>query len=811
MSEDWQAGDGGWSLVYDHYDPDEERRRESLCALGNGYFAVRGAAAESTADGTHDPGTYVAGLYNRLVSDLGEGRRSEDESLVRLPNWLALSFRIDEAPWFALDEAEILEYRQTLDLCRGILRRTVRFRDADGRMTRYETEVIAHLRLHHIGLVAATITAENWSGSLALCSRLDGRVRNCGVAAYEPFNDVHLEGVEGEVPGPGALRLAVRTVQSQIDIALAAHHVVRGPRTIAERSLGYERAPAGGCVALEYAVRLEPGESFALEKTVALVTSRDPVICEAREAAERWLAHAMETAGLRDTHDAAWSYLWEHCDLDAALPERDRLALRVHVFHVLQTASLKTADVDAGIPSRGWSGEGYRGRIFWDELFVYPLLTASMPEIARSLLLYRYRRLPEARRAACSGGHAGAMYPWQSGSDGSEATQRYDLNPRSGRILVDHTHRAHHVGAAIAYNVWQFDQMTGDRDFLHHYGAEMLLEIARFWASLAHENPARGRYEIHGVIGPDEFQTGHPGADEPGLRNNAYTNVMAAWVLARALELLERLPPLTRRELCALLHLENDELARWDAVSRRLYVPFHDGVISQFEGYEQLSELDWDGYRARYGEIRRLDRILEAEGESPNRYRAAKQADVLMLFFLFTDAELEALMERLGYRFDASMRRRTVDYYATRTTHGSTLSPVVHAWIYVREGRFEEAVPHFRSALATDLADVDSTPEGIHLGAMAGTVDLVQRGFTGLRLRADALELSPCLPPELPSVAFGLRYRGAVVQIRVTGERTEVEVADDAPHAVRVRVRGTERTLEPGCTGRFANSPPGRA
>jgi hypothetical protein len=125
----------------------------------------------------------------------------------------------------------------------------------------------------------------------------------------------------------------------------------------------------------------------------------------------------------------------------------------------------------------------------------------------------------------------------------------------------------------------------------------------------------------------------------------------AAWVLSRALELAGSLPAPRREELFERLGVDAREPERWQDVSRRLRVPFHRGVISQFDGYGRLAELDWDGYRARYGDIRRLDRILEAEGDSVNRYQASKQADVLMLGYLFPPAELAALFRRLGVRY----------------------------------------------------------------------------------------------------------------------------------------------------------------
>lgn len=197
----------------------------------------------------------------------------------------------------------------------------------------------------------------------------------------------------------------------------------------------------------------------------------------------------------------------------------------------------------------------------------------------------------------------------------------------------------------------------------------------------------RARFSIKGVIGPDEFHSGYPDAPYNGIDNNAYTNVMAVWVIMRAIDALNLLPLPNRLDLMETLGLSSAELAHWNDVSRRMFVPFHDGVISQFEGYGDLADLDWDRLRSQYGNIQRLDRILEAEHDDVNRYKASKQADALMLLYLLSADELRELLTRLGYRFTPEQVPKMVDYYLARTSHGSTLSGVVHTWVLARANR----------------------------------------------------------------------------------------------------------------------------
>lgn len=178
-------------------------------------------------------------------------------------------------------------------------------------------------------------------------------------------------------------------------------------------------------------------------------------------------------------------------------------------------------DRDASVGARGLHGEGYRGHVFWGEVLVHRVLALHQPAVSRALLLYRYRRLDEARHAAHAAGYRGAMFPRQSGSDGRDETSSELFNPRTGQWMPERSAQQRHVGLAIAYAAWQYYQATGDLDFLLRPGAELMVEIARLFADLAHHNPKSDRYEITGVMGPDEFHDGYPDTETPGVDNNA--------------------------------------------------------------------------------------------------------------------------------------------------------------------------------------------------------------------------------------------------------------------------------------------------
>jgi trehalose/maltose hydrolase-like predicted phosphorylase len=393
------------------------------------------------------------------------------------------------------------------------------------------------------------------------------------------------------------------------------------------------------------------------------------------------------------------------------------------------------------------------------------------------------------------------MYPWQSGSDGRDETQTVHLNPLSGRWEQDISHLQRHINAAIFYNIWHFHQATHDIGFMRSVGAEMMLEIARFWRSIARYSEEHERWEITGVMGPDEFHTHMSGASEPGLRNNAYTNVMVAWICDTAQKVLEMLPTGRRRALREKIGLTDDEIQAWRDMSRAMFVPFHgDGIISQFEGYDELEELDWDGYRKRHGNIGRLDRILRAEGDDPNRYKAAKQADTLMLFSLFSHAELAEIFDRLGYPFDAESARRTIEYYEARTSHGSTLSLVTHAGVLAGVDP-ELSWQRFAAALGSDIDDIQggTTQEGIHMGVMSGTLDLMQRAYAGTYIDGDILCFDPRMPERLEGLGFGMQFRGTHIAVEIgRGEMTVSVDPEGFARPIRVCVAGELLELDSG-------------
>ena len=798
-----------FALTYEGFDPDQEGLREALTSTGNGYLCARGTAEWEDADGVHYPGTYAHGVYNRETTILG-GLPVLNEDLVNLPNWLVVKLRIEGEDAIRLADVELLDYRHSLDIRNAVVMRELRFRDRSSRETRLHSRRFVSMADSHQAGIEWTLTPENWSGRVEVICALDGRVTNSGVARYQQLEGRHLDPVSPRTFGPEVIALKVQTRQSNLYISQAARtRVFRGTNPVTvERSLYQTEDYIQQVLAFE----VREGVAVRVEKLVVFSISRDPATSDSLAKAGTLAGRGGGFEAELGRHRSAWEEYWRVCDLQVQADHEVQRLLRLHTGHLLQVCSRHTADIDAGVPARGLNGEAYRGHIFWDELYVYPFLNYRMPEVTRGLLMYRYRRLDEARAAAHEAGFGGAMFPWQSGSEGKEETQRVHLNPLSGRWEPDLSRNQRHVNAAIFYNIWHYFQATQDLAFLRDHGAEMMLEIARFWASIAHFNPDRDRYEIHGVMGPDEFHEKYPGATAGGLRNNAYTNVMVAWLCGLAGEVLSLLPESRAEALSDKLGLGDDEPRKWEDMSRRMFVPFQDGgIISQFEGYDQLQELDWDAYRAKYGNIQRLDRILRAEGDDPNRYKVAKQADTVMLFYLFSSEELQRLFDRLGYEYGPDTARDNVAYYDRRTSHGSTLSYVAYAGVLAALDA-DSSWDRFLVALESDVADIQggTTKEGIHLAVMAGTLDLVQRSYMGTQVRDGVLRFDPRLPAPIAGLSFSMQFRRTSLLVTLAGGRLTLAAHPEGVNRpIKVGVRDQVRDFGPGDRYTFELQPDG--
>ncbi len=797
--EDWfRRGlvDDMWGITYTEYDPVKERSREALLATGNGYFGTRGAVEELDANPVNYPGTYMAGLYNRSESKV-EDHIVENEDFVNVPNWLLLTFKIDRGNWFNPNKTEIISFERHLDFRTGVLSRKMTVEDEDGRETLIESRRVASMADRHLAAIEYIIKPLNYSARISVRSGLNSRLINDGVKRYRQLNQDHL--MQAEQGAEGALSwILAETRQSAIKIAQSALLRVEYNKESHDPVFRYRRVK--GRVDTRFGINMQEGDSLKIEKLVCMSNSIDGRHPDPLGFVKESGRKLNTFDGIMQSSISAWKPIWEKADIEVA---GDRLAqklLRLHIYHLMVTTSPHNTEIDFGIPARGLHGEAYRGHIFWDEMYVLPFYCMHFPEIARSVLMYRYRRLDAAREYAREKGYEGAMFPWQSGSDGREETQVLHLNPVSGKWGEDYSSLQRHISIAVAYNVWTYFNISGDKEFLRENGAEMFLEICRFWASKTIYNDKTGRYEIHRVMGPDEFHEKYPDAKKGGLKDNAYTNIMVVWLFTRAFDILEAIGENSRQELFARIGLKEDELEKWHGeVAKMNLVISDDGIISQFDGFFDLKELDLERFRKKYGNISRMDRLLKAEGESPDDYKVSKQADTLMCFYNIGRDAVTGIINKLGYSLPDDYLERNFDYYLQHCSHGSTLSRLVHGYVAAMLGKEELSWEMYLMALESDYVDIQggTTGEGIHTGVMGGTVLMAMTAYGGLNLKDDIFHIDPALPRHWRSIAFRFNYRGDDYMLKVS--HSDVKIMPlSLSKEIKIKVNGESLKLIPG-------------
>jgi len=765
-----------------------------MLTVGNGYFGTRGALEESRANKVNYPGTYLTGLFNRLVSKVGE-RDIENEDFVNVSNWLPVSFRIDKGPWFEFSPEPSLKINQisrTLDLRQGELKRVLVVEDPEGRLTRVVSSRFAGMADPHRAGLRYALTPLNYEGKIELKSGLHGDHRNGGVERYNSLEQQHLEAVsEGATEEHS--ELVVKTTQSDILVAVCASSSLN---KVAE----YGSSSGAAWVESYFSMEVNQEEEVIFEKLVSIYTSRDPEVEDPLEEARDTLEAMSGYSDELKLSAGRWKELWDRMDVRISGDREAQKLVRLHLFHMMVSASPHHAGLDSGIPPRGLHGEAYRGHIFWDELYILPLFNLHFPEVVKSVLMYRYRRLDAARAYAKEYGFEGAMFPWQSGSDGREETQIIHLNPLSGKWGDDYSSLQRHISLAIAFNIWTYYEISADLEFMEQYGGEMLLDICKFWASKS-EADSDGKYHIHKVMGPDEFHESLPGSGVGGLTDNAYSNIMVSWMMEKAFRLINDLGDERSKRIMKALILSEEDLDLWRKIMHGLALHVSDdGVVEQFKGYFGLDELDWDHYREKYGDIHRLDRILKSEGKSPDSYKLAKQADFLMSFYNLRTQEVLRTIAGLGYDLPEDFAKQNFDYYLARTSHGSTLSRLVHARLAWELGMSESGWELFMDALRSDLVDIQggTTGEGIHCGVMAGTVYDVLVSFAGLNLSDEVPMLNPKLPEHWKGLDFRFTYRGKTCFVSISNQQIKISGENMGKEEIKFHLCGEEQTLAEG-------------
>lgn len=741
-----------WNVTEDHWDLPNNYRNETTFALSNGYIGTRGTHEEGYAfDEQHGlEGNFLNGFYEAEDVRYGEwnyGFPTRSQTILNVPNCKTIRLQVDGEP-FDLHSGTIGAYRRTLDMQRGLVIREVTWTSPVGGKTvciRNER----YVSLAHKNRMAQryTVTAVNEPVTITWESVLDADVENHTrttnpLVDYGPFGR-HL--LPDQITAENdRLTCKSTAMNSGLSMACGSVHVLSD----APSEVQYAREDARASVA--YILPIGQGQSVTLDKLTVYTDSLDMQDREMLPFVERELT-AFTADGYdaeQAAHVAAMSRFWDTADIrvDGDVPLQQ--GLRFNLYHIMQASG---RDGKTGMGAKGLSGEGYEGHYFWDtEMYVLPVFVYTQPDLARSLLDYRYHTLDQARARARVLGHPiGALYPWRT-INGEEASTYFPLGTAQ-----------YHINADVAYAFQLYVTVTGDIDYLADRAAEVLCETARVWANVGCYAESRGgKYCICAVTGPDEYNA--------IVDNNFYTNLMAQQNLyhaVQALETLERERPEAYRRLVSKISLDPSEPQEWRRVADNMYLAYDEErqVYLQDDGF--MLRKPWDDSR-----IPPEKRHLLYENYHPlfiYRQRMSKQADAIMGMMLysslFTDEEL----------------RRNYEFYQSVTLHHSSLSTCIFGILASRIGYYEDGCTYFAQSARMDLDDYhDNLYAGIHAANMAGTWQSIVFGFAGLRLSGSDAEFRFYLPANWTGYHFRIRLRGAVLGIDVVPGSWRITLED---------------------------------
>ena len=769
MKADLGGEDSRWLILEDGFAAALAGTCETLFTTGNGYLGTRGSLEEGHEGAL--PGTFLRGVFDHHDSAVAD--------LVKTPDWLSLAVVVNGVR-LDVTSASVVRHRRVLDMREGAVFRDTVFEDSEGRRTRVETVHFASSAAQHLCCLRARITPENHTAPVIVRSGIDGTGYNLDrrpIYAEPPPDDPqmkwhkwarsrHLDEVAREHL-PDGIYLETRTIDTGITIGYAAlTRVSSAAESGVEQRYKYIEQVAHAQVAA--------GDTLTVDKLVAVYTSRDVPAASVRPAClDELRRHA--AAGFdrcREQNRAAWRAKWADSDVTIDGDPDTTRAVRFNIYQLLIAAN--ESDPRVNIGANALSGERYRGHAFWDtEVFMLPFFIYTQPETARALLLYRYHTLDGARQNARDGGFRGARYAWESAGTGVETTPKWTWD---GAHRIWMGEEEIHVTAAVAYGLMAYVAATGDHALMTDYGAEILFETSRFWASRLEAMPD-GRYALSRVVGPDEF---HEHVD-----NSAYTNYLVRWHLQQAAHVYAGLAVSHPGELASLaerIGLKPDEVEQWLTRAEQIRLPTRndDGVIEQFDGYFGLETLPvaHDGN----------DMPMYPPGY--HHYNLAginlvKQADVVMLTYVLPD------------EFGDDVKRANYDYYEPLTLHKSSLSTAIHSIMGIEVGDPRRAVQYFRRAAFVDLLDNQgNTQEGIHIASAGGTWQTIVCGFGGFRVRNGQMTFKPWLPPDWNAVDFRLKWHGNTVS--VSADHTSATFVLTGPEGCRetIIINGRQITLQ---------------
>ncbi len=737
-----------WLIKETEWVSELQNIRESQFALGNGYLGTRGVLEEIPSGA--GPGTYIAGMYDKLMSQVAE--------LVNFPNPFNFKLTV-KGEKLDVNAMDVVRHTRTLNLKKAVLVRQTEYKSSKGHRFDYQSLRFISMEDKNAGVMQIAVTPLDSDCLVDVNSGIDTSVCNTGAVTEGSKRHFRVRELGQD---NNARYLIAETLQKKYGFICwgGFYYQIGAKKTYAKDNV--------------FQLKVKKGQTVVFTKVISMssyIRKKDSNVTKLRQIAFKQFNRSFRAQFnvLLSNHIKAWDKLWAISDVQIKGTISIQQNLRFNIYHMLICGHDDNGFSSIG--ARTLSGEGYKGHIFWDtEVFMSPFYLYTRPQIAKSMLLYRYNRLDKAREIASSQGYKGAMFAWESADEGTEQTPTWskDIN---GKIVKIFTQKfEHHITADITYAVCQYYRATGDVRFMRECGYEIIFEAARFWASRVKLNKKHDWYEINNIIGPDEFHV--------DVNNNAFTNMIVKWNLVMAVKIFQDMNKTSPRTCAGLkqkIGLKNSEPKQWKMIAARLK-PINvnkNGVIEQFDGYFKLSnviikEIDENGIP-----------ILPAKAgtKDMNMTQLVKQPDVLMLMYVLSEV------------FSHKAKKVNYDYYMPKTVHKSSLSPSVSSIVASEVGDIFRAYHLFNVTLRADISDLyGNTHEGIHAASLGGTWQAVIFGFAGISIKKDKLQVNPRMPKTWSKIIFSFCWQSCIFKFEVNNNIVQVSISSAERKEIRLAV-----------------------
>jgi alpha,alpha-trehalose phosphorylase len=764
-----------WNVIEKGFHPEFIAQSETMLALGNGYLGMRGCPEEGGPYAEN--ATLINGFYETRPIVYGEdayGFAKTGQTIVSVTDSKIIKLFVDDEP-FWLPGANLLRYDRRLNMKSGTLDREILWETPSGKQVLITSRRLVSFANRHVAAISYSVTLVNATASLVISSEMAANERS---AFTDPSDPRQTRAFASQVlhhrtsyAKDRRIVLCHATEKSRLTLTCATDHTLETSCPYAHKVSVTENF---GQVA--FTIDARPDCPIHLTKYMIYLTSGTASAEELCGRAE-WTMDRIMNQGFHQLLASQEHYLgdfWRRSDIRVRDIRQDRMkrstveiqqAIRFNLFHILQASARAE---DTGVPAKGLTGQAYEGHYFWDtEIYLLPFLIYTSPRIAKNLLTFRHKMLPEARGRARELGHRGAMFPWRT-INGGEASAYYAAGTAQ-----------YHINADIMYALRKYVQATGDEAFLRDCGAEMLVETARLWLDLGFYSDAKeGKFCINSVTGPDEYNT--------VVNNNAYTNLMARENLSYAAQTVAALRTSNPDAYDALVHktaLDPSEVDVWIQAAENMYVPYDEKlkIIPQDDSF--LDREPWDFRNTPHDHYPLL---LFYHPLNIYRKQVIKQADVVLAMFL------------LGNAFSVEAKKRNFEFYDPLTTGDSSLSSCVEAIIAAQVGDIGKAIRYGVAALLMDLADVGgNVKDGCHIASMGGTWMMLTYGLGGMQDDDGILSFCPRRAPEDNAILrFPVTYRGQRLDVEIGTEKVEYTLRDGESVVIRHETEEIELTRE---------------